>query len=79
MEDIMETIFEHDVTKLEIEKITSCAPHKDFRTKETYTKVTDADTIYMDLYKLFTIRNDIEKAESFLKKVKEQENIIYFF
>jgi hypothetical protein len=75
----METIFEHDVTKLEIEKITSCAPHKDFRTKETYTKVTDTDTMYMDLYKLFTIRDDIERAESFLKKVKEQENIIYFF
>ena len=75
----METIFEHDVTKLEIEKITSCAPHKDFRTKETYTKVTDVDTMYMDLYRLFTIRDDIEKAESFLKKVKEQENIIYFF
>jgi hypothetical protein len=79
MEDIMETIFEHDVTKLEIEKITSCAPHKDFRSKETYTKVTDVDTMYMDLYRLFTIRDDIEKAESFLKKVKEQENIIYFF
>jgi hypothetical protein len=75
----METIFEHDVTKLEIEKITSCAPHKDFRTKETYTKVTDVDTMYMDLYRLFTIRDDVEKAESFLKKVKEPENIIYFF
>ncbi|MDR3668592.1 MAG: hypothetical protein P4L35_17260 [Ignavibacteriaceae bacterium] len=75
----METIFEHDVTKLEIEKITSCAPHKDFRTKEAYTKLTDIDTIYMDLYTLFTLRNEVEKAESFLKKVKEQENIIYFF
>ena len=76
---MMETIFEHDVTKLEIEKITSCAPHKDFRTKDNYTKVTDVDTMYMDLYRLFTIRDEIEKAESFLKKVKEQENIIYFF
>jgi hypothetical protein len=75
----METIFEHNVTKLEIEKITSCAPHKEFRTKEAYSKLTDIDTIYMDLYKLFTLRNEVEKAESFLKNVKEQENIIYFF
>ena len=75
----METIFEHDVTKLEIEKITSCAPHKNFRTKEAYTKITDIDTIYSDLYKLYTLRNEIEKAESFLKKVREPENIIYFF
>jgi hypothetical protein len=75
----MDTIYEHDVTKLEIEKITSCAPHRDFRTKESYTKVTDIDTINTDLYKLFTIRDEIDKAESYLKKVKEQENIIYFF
>ena len=75
----METIFEHDVTKLEIIKITSCGPHKDFRTKEAYAKLTDIDTIYMDLYKLYTLRDQVEKAESFLKKVKVQENIIYFF
>ena len=75
----METIFEHDVTKLEIEKITSCVPHRDFKTKEIYSKVTDTDTIYLDLYKLYTLRDELEKAESFLKKVKDQENTIYFF
>ena len=75
----MDTIFEHDVTKLEIEKITSCAPHKDFRTKEAYTKYTDVDTIYSDLYKLYTLRDEVEKAESYLKMVKRPENIIYFF
>jgi hypothetical protein len=79
MENDLETIFEHDVTKLEIEKITSCGPHKDFRTKEVYAKVTDIDTIYTDLYKLYTLRDQVEKAEGFLKKVKEPENIIYFF
>ena len=75
----METIFEHNVTKLEMEMITSCAPHRDIRTKEGYAKHTDTDTKYSDLYKLYTIRNEAEKAESFLKKVKEPENIIYFF
>ena len=43
------------------------------------TKLSDIDTIYTDLYKLYTIRDQAEKAESFLKKVKEPENIIYFF
>lgn len=75
----METIFEHNVTKLEMEMITSCAPHKDIRTKEAYTKHANIDTIYSDLYRLYTIRDEVDKAESFLKKVKEPENIIYFF
>ena len=75
----METIFDNNVTKLEMEKIISCSPHKDFRTKEAYTKFNKVDTIYLDLYKLYTIRNQAEKAEGYLKKVKEQENIIYFF
>jgi hypothetical protein len=79
MEDIMETIFEHNVTKLEMEMITSCSPHKDYRSKEAYTKNTDIDTINTDLYKLYILRNQMEMAESFLKKVKEPENIIYFF
>jgi hypothetical protein len=79
MEDVMETIYEHNVTKLEMEMITASAPHRDFRTKEAYTTKTDINTIYSDLYKLYTLRNDAEKAESFLKKVKEPENIIYFF
>jgi uncharacterized membrane-anchored protein YjiN (DUF445 family) len=75
----MDTIFEHNITKLEMEMITSCAPHKDFKTRESYTKNTNSDTINSDLYKLYTLRNQIEKAESFLKNVKEPENIIYFF
>ena len=32
----METIFEHDVTKLEIEKLTSCAPNKTKRDQDKY-------------------------------------------
>jgi hypothetical protein len=79
MENAIETIFEHGATKLEIEKITSCAPHKDIRTKEAYTKFTKIDTIYLDLYKLYILRDQVEKAEGYLKKVKDQENIIYFF
>ena len=75
----METIFEHNVTKLEIEMLTSCAPHKGMKNKDNYEKYSDIDTINSDLYRLFTIRNQTEKAESYIKKVKEPENIVYFF
>ncbi len=75
----METIFEHNVTKLEIEMLTSCAPHKGLKNKEYYVKYSDIDTINADLYRLFTIRNQSEIAENYIKKVKEQENIVYFF
>jgi hypothetical protein len=79
MEDNMDTIFEHNVTKLEIEMLTSCSPHKGMKNKENYVKYSDVDTINADLYRLFTIRNEAEIAESYIKKVKEQENIVYFF
>ena len=75
----METIFEHDVTKLEIEMLTSCAPNKTKRDKDKYLKSSDIDTINSDLYKLFIIRDQNEKAESYLEKIRERENIVYFF
>jgi hypothetical protein len=75
----METIFEHNVTKLEIEKLNSCAPHRYMRNKDKYIQFSDIDKINSDLYHLFTIRNQNDKAESYLEKVKEPENIVYFF
>jgi hypothetical protein len=75
----METIFEHNVTKLEIEMLTSCAPHKGMNNKEKYLKYSDVDTINSDLYRLYTIRDQSEKAESYIKQVRDPENIVYFF
>jgi len=75
----MGTIFEHDVTKLEIEMLTSCSPNKTKRDKDNYLKFSDIDTINSDLYMLFIIRNQNEKAESYFQKVKDGENIVYFF
>ena len=75
----METIFDNNVTKLEMEMLTSCAPHKGMKNKDNYLKYSDIDTINSDLYRLFLIRNQVEKAESYMKKVKEPENIVYFF
>jgi hypothetical protein len=75
----METIFENNVTKLEIEMLTSCSSHKHIRNKDKYAQYNDIDTINSDLYRLFIIRNENEKAESYLQNVKESKNIVYFF
>ena len=75
----METIFEHNVTRLEIEMLTSCAPHKYRRNIDKYLQYSDTNTINSDLYRLFILRNQNEKAESYLDKIKERENIVYFF
>ena len=75
----METIFEHNVTKLEIEMLISCAPHKTMRNKDKYQQYCNIDTINSDLYRLFIIRDQNEKAESYFKKIKEFGNIVYFF
>ena len=63
----METIFEHNVTKLEIEMLTSCAPHKRRRDKDKYLQYSDTDTINSDLYTLFIIRDRMRKPKAIFK------------
>jgi hypothetical protein len=79
VEETMETIYDNNVTKLELEMLISCVPHKGMGNKDHYLKYTDIDTINSDLYRLFLIRDQAEKAETYMKKVKEPENIVYFF
>jgi hypothetical protein len=78
---IPETIFEHEVTKLEVEILSSCSPHKGLGNKEIYLKYCDTDTINADLYRLFTLRNEFEIAEVYLKKIKDPVSVssVYFF
>jgi hypothetical protein len=59
--------------------LTSCSSHKHIRNKDKYAQYNDIDTINSDLYRLFIIRNENEKAESYLQNVKESKNIVYFF
>ena len=78
---ITDTIYEHEVTKLEMEILASCSPHKGFGNKEVYLKYCDTDTINADLYRLYTIRNEVDTAEVYLKKIKDPVSIssVYFF
>jgi hypothetical protein len=71
----MDTIFDHKVTKLEMEILSSCFPHKGIKDKEIYLKYCDVDTINADLYRLFTLRNEVDIAESYVKKIKDTQII----
>ena len=70
----MDTIFDHKVTKLEMEILSSCSPHTIIKDKEKYLKYCDTDTIDADLYKLFILRNEVDIAESFVKKIKDAQS-----
>jgi hypothetical protein len=77
----MDTIFDHKVTKLEMEILSCCSPHISIMDKEKYLKYCDVDTINADLYRLFTLRNEVDIAESYVKKLKDTQSIssISFF
>jgi len=71
----METIFEYKITKLEMEILSSCSPNKGMKDKEKYLKYCDTDTINADLYRLFTLRNEVDVAEIYAKKIKDTNSI----
>ena len=77
----MDTIFEYKITKLELEILSSCSPNKGIQDKEKYLKYRDIDTINADLYRLFTLRDELDIAETYMKKIKDIKNISsnYFF
>lgn len=68
----METIFEHHITKLEMNKLSACSPFNN--DKSTYLKYRDIDSINEDLFKLYMLRNQTEKAEIFIKRITNLEN-----
>jgi hypothetical protein len=71
----MDTIFEYKVTKLEIEILSSCSPNKGIKDKEKYLKYCDTDTINADLYRLFILREELDIAETYMKKIKDIKSI----
>lgn len=62
----METIFDHVVTPDEVVAIKGLAMTK----KEYLDLVTHADTAYSDLYSLFIIRENPNKAQEYFNKIE---------
>jgi len=69
----METIFDHNVTGIEIEVLNSFIPSRAIRSREKYTESFNSDKVNSDLYHLFILRGKAEKAEEYLSKIKDPE------
>ncbi len=66
----METIFDHNVTSIEIELLNSFIPSRVIRNKENYIGKVDGDKSYADIYHLYILRGDIAKADNYAGKIK---------
>jgi hypothetical protein len=60
----METIFDHSITASELEYL-----FIKYKNREDYETFTQAHSKYADLYLLYNLRGDSEKAEYYLEKV----------
>lgn len=67
----MDTIFDHNLTKRELELLNSFYPTQVIRDREEYLVEKKLDRINADLYRLYTLRGDFQKAGLYLKKVKD--------
>lgn len=67
----METIFDHEITKRELELLNSFLPSRIIKSKDVYLQSKELDRINADLYRLYTLRGDLSKADIYLKKIKD--------
>lgn len=65
----METIFDHNPTEKELENI----GRLDFEKNEYIDLLQESDTIYADLYCLFSIRGQKKKAEQYANKIQDKK------
>jgi hypothetical protein len=67
----VETIFEHNVTKKELELLKGFNPVGKITSRESYVKEKNEDRSLADLYRLYVLRGDNHKAEEFLDKIND--------
>ena len=68
----MTNIFKHNVTRDEITKLDKMTPGRKIDEKSHYEISTDDDLINADLFRLYTIRGDKEKAILYFSKIKDK-------
>jgi hypothetical protein len=67
----VETIFEHNVTKKELELLKGFNPIGRISSRESYLKEKSQDKSFADLYRLYVLRGDEMKAEEFLNRMND--------
>jgi len=65
----METIFDHSVTDDEFRNL-----FPNYRTKTDYLLYTSTFTRFIDIYRLYELRGENEKARSYLQKTRDSLN-----
>jgi hypothetical protein len=68
----VETIFEHNVTKKELELLKGFNPIGRISNRESYLKEKNEDRSLADLYRLYVLRGDPFKAEEFLVRINDK-------
>ncbi len=69
----METIFDHNVTGIEIELLNSFMPSNIIRNRDKYVCDTTYEKSNADLYHLFILRGENSEAEKYLRKIKDPD------
>lgn len=77
----METIFDHNVTGIELEMLKSFIPCNVIKDKDDYIEETDGDKSCTDLYHLYVLRGENRLAEKYLVRIKNPQyrNILSAF
>ncbi len=80
-EKTMETIFDHNVTGVELELLNSFIPSRAIRSRDKYLTSINLDKSNADLYHLYMLRGENTKAELYLSKIKDPnyKYILSFF
>ena len=73
----MPNIFHHKVTPSEIEEIDKMTAGRQIDKKNRYEKSTDDDLNNADLFRLYTISGEKQKAKLFFSKIKD--NTLKYF
>jgi len=67
----METIFDHNITGIEIELLNSFIPSRVIRNREKYLVNINLDKSNADLYHLYLLRGKVETADYYLRKIED--------
>ncbi|MEI6333245.1 MAG: hypothetical protein WCS87_01690 [Methylococcaceae bacterium] len=70
----LETIFNHEITAAELLALANGYEE----TQKEYFYGLDQDSAYADLYRLYILRGDTDKAAFFIEKIKDNQFKIQF-
>ena len=68
----MSNIFYHKITPDEIDKLDKMTPGRKIYDKSLYESSTDDDLTNADLFRLYTIRGEKQKAKLYFSKIKDK-------